>query len=94
MEETNDYSNPLDEEQVAPVEADREQILPQTTPQPREDVFERFAEKLAASIAEAEQRGYCRAIEAMKEAERKTIERDRSVPNFLSDVRRDMWEGE
>lgn len=62
--------------------------------EPSENFFDRFAEKLASSIAEAEERGYKRALELLKASQRDAMERDRSVPNFLSDVRRDIWEGE
>ena len=92
MEEKTNYQDPIDEVCGLQPEPEQPQSRHEEFSEPKEDVFERFADKIATCIAQAEERGYRRAIEAMKEAERKAVEHDRSVPNFLSDIRPDIWE--
>lgn len=56
-----------------------------------ERVVDRTLDRLADRLKEAEERGFRKAVElARSNPDRLGI--DRSVPNFLADVRRDVWD--
>lgn len=56
-----------------------------------DELVEKVAHKMAERLIEAEERGFQRAIEALKTAAG-PVARENSRPNFLADIRRDIWE--
>ena len=61
-----------------------------------ESFFERMVERsltrLAHEVSEAEERGFRRGLEAARRQYAKETDNLKSVPNFLADIRPDIWE--
>lgn len=56
-----------------------------------ERVLQRTLDRLADTLADAEERGFKRALEMARQNPAEFGITD-SVPNFLADIRRDVWE--
>lgn len=54
-------------------------------------IVERVCERLDERMKAAEERGYRRAMEEIRQR-REALGLDNSVPNFLADIRRDVWD--
>lgn len=54
-------------------------------------VFDRTISRFQESLVEAEERGFRRALEMARQPP-EALGISRSVPNFLADVRRDVWD--